>query len=287
MKNFGGYILLLMERGENMRKNTLWKVTYICVTGLLLALVVYCGYRMINARLESEAAKEAYTSLARQIGAEAENEVMQDELEEAMKEAVAQHTYPPLQMDMDALQEMNGDFRGWLYFPAVDISYPIVQAEDNDYYLHRSFEGEKLSAGCIFMDCGASADWSDRNTFVFGHNMRDGSMFGNLKMIVQDPTVCQVNKYFYIYTEECVYTYEVFSCYKTDSSGDRYMTFTSDENYDLYTDWAMVHSVIESEADLTERPNIVSLSTCHGSAGTSRRLIVHGVLVLTEEYTAK
>ena len=270
-----------------MKGKAFGKAIYGGVTIFLLALVLYCGYRMIDARLEAKAAKEAYTGLAKLVGAEAENGEMQEELEEAIAEAVAQHEYPPLQIDIDALQEMNGDFRGWLYFPAVDISYPIVQAQDNDYYLHRSFEGEQLSAGCIFMDCGASSDWSDRNTFVFGHNMRDDSMFGNLKMIVQDPTVCQVNRYFYIYTEDCVYTYEVFSCYRVDSSSDRYMTFTSDENYDLYTEWAVENSVMESDADLSQRGNIVSLSTCHGTAGTSRRLIVHGVLVLTEEYTMK
>ena len=92
----------------------------------------------------------------------------------------------------------------------------------------------------------------------------------------------QDNKYFYIYTEEFVYTYEVFACYLTQATSDRYMTFTSDENYDLYVDWAIENTVIKTEADLNARGNIVSLSTCHGSAGTSRRLLVHGVLIRTE-----
>ena len=266
-----------------MRGKPLKKVVHIGITVFLMALVLFCGYRMIVSRIESEKAENAYTGLAKRVGAQ----IVDEEMAEAVAEAVAQKEYPPLDIDIAALKEINGDFRGWLYFPAVEISYPVVQAEDNDYYLHRSFEGEKLSAGCIFMDCGASADWSDRNTFVFGHNMRDDSMFGNLKMLIKDPTLCQVNKYFYIYTEEYVYTYEVFSCYETKSTSDRYMTFTSDENYDMYVEWAVENSAFRTEADLKERGNIVSLSTCHGSAGTSRRLIVHGVLVRTEEFEKK
>ena len=263
-----------------MKGKPVRKIIHITITVSLAVLVLFCGYRMIISRMESEAAESEYTGLAKRVGAEVNSE----EMEEAIAEAVAKKEYPPLDIDIAALKEINGDFRGWLYFPAVEISYPIVQAEDNDYYLHRSFEGENLSAGCIFMDCGASSDWSDRNTFVFGHNMRDDSMFGNLKMLIKDPTLCQVNKYFYIYTEEYVYTYEVFACYQTQSTSDRYMTFTSDENYDLYVDWAVENSAFRTEADLSDRGNIVSLSTCHGSAGTSRRLLVHGVLVRTEEF---
>lgn len=266
-----------------MKRKPVSKIVHIGITVFLAALVIFCGYHMVVSKMESEAAENAYAGLAKSVGAE----VGSEELEAAVAEAIAKKEYPPLDIDIAALKGMNDDFRGWLYFPAVEISYPVVQAKDNDYYLHRSFEGEELSAGCIFMDCGASSDWSDRNTFVFGHNMRDGSMFGNLKMLVKDPTLCQVNKYFYIYTEEYVYTYEVFACYETKSTSDRYMTFTSDENYDLYTDWAIENSLFRTEADLRERGDIVSLSTCYGSAGTSRRLIVHGVLVRTEAYGEK
>lgn len=100
-------------------------------------------------------------------------------------EEVQVKNYPDLQIDFANLKKTNPDFRGWLYFPALDISYPVVQGEDNNYYLKHSFEGESVNAGCIFMDCEASADWSDRNTFVFGHNMRDESMFGSFKNLLK------------------------------------------------------------------------------------------------------
>ena len=115
------------------------------------------------------------------------------------------------------------------------------------------------------MDCGASADWSDRNTFVFGHNMRDESMFGAFKNLLKGTASCEENPYFYIYTEDKVYIYEIFS-------------------YDDYVQWATEHSLYASDADLSDRGNIVSLSTCYGSSGTKRRALIHGVLTETAVY---
>lgn len=256
------------------------KAVYIAGIILLSLLVLFCGYQMAASRIASKEAENAYGGLAEKVGAKTDTA----ELAEAIAEAIAMNQYPPLEIDMEALQEINGDFRGWLYFPALDISYPIAQGEDNDYYLKHSFEGERMGAGCIFMDCGASSDWTDRNTFVFGHNMRDESMFGSFKHLMEDPSLCQVNSCFYIYTPDCVYTYEIFAFYETRSTSDRYMTFTSDKNYDLYVKWALEHSAYKPEVDMSERGNIVSLSTCYGSAGTSRRMIIHGTLVAAENY---
>ena len=179
------------------------------------------------------------------------------------------------------LQALNEDVIGWITVYGTPIDYPVVQGEDNNYYLKHSFEGESVNAGCIFMDCEASADWSDRNTFVFGHNMRDESMFGSLKNLLKGTVSCEENPYFYIYTEDKVYIYEIFAYYETRSTSDRFATFTSDASYDDYVQWATEHSLYASDADLSDRGNIVSLSTCYGSAGTKKRALLHGVLMET------
>ena len=176
------------------------------------------------------------------------------------------------------LKKLNPDVKAWIQVPKTNIDYPVVQGEDNNYYLKHSFEGESVNAGCIFMDSEASVDWSDRNTFVFGHNMRDESMFGTFKKLLKGTASCEENPYFYIYTEENVYIYEIFSYYETKSNSDRFATFTSDASYDDYVQWATEHSLYASDADLSDRGNIVSLSTCYGSAGTKRRALIHGVL---------
>lgn len=273
--------------GSPLKKDVMRKLQYAAGILVLLAIVVFSGYKLIVAVISDHRAQEEHQRLLEAVVTE---EARQDAVVDIETDGddrepeSAWPQYPPLSIDMEQLREMNGDFRGWFYFPAVEVSYPVVQGEDNEYYLKHSYEGEKSNSGCVFMDCGAASDWSDRNTFVFGHNMRDGSMFGTFKKLVDDPSLLDANSRFYIYTEEAVYTYEIFSYYMTKSSSNRYMVFTSDENYDIYTQWAVENSNYDFDVDLTERANIISLSTCYGSAGTSRRVIIHGVLTLTEPY---
>lgn len=264
-------------------KGNLQKVVRILISICLTGLVVFCGYRMVDAIVSEKKAAESYSELAEQMGGRVREEAVAENLDEE-EEGTVEVFYPDLLLDIEALEAMNGDFRGWLYFPALDISYPIVQGEDNSYYLKHAFDGEKLYAGCIFMDCGASSDWSDRNTFVFGHNMRDGSMFGTFKELLDDNSLCEEEPYFYIYTKDWVYTYQIISYYKTKSSSDRYLVFDTDETYDAYVEWALENSLYKTKADLSDRPNIVSLSTCYGSAGTSRRIMIHGIMSAKEPY---
>lgn len=265
-------------------KGNLQKVIRILVSICLTGLVVFCGYRMVDAIVSEKKAAESYAELLELVGGRVKEEETVSETTEPVEEGPVEVFYPDLQLDIEALKAMNGDFRGWLYFPVLDISYPVVQGEDNSYYLKHAYDGEKLYAGCIFMDYGASSDWSDRNTFVFGHNMRDGSMFGTFKKLLDDTTLCEEDPYFYIYTEDWVYTYQIISYYQTKSSSDRYLVFESDETYDAYTEWALENSLYKTRVDLSDRPNIVSLSTCYGSAGTSRRIMIHGVMTVKEPY---
>ena len=229
------------------------------ITAVLAAAVLVTGGMSLHSYLSEQRAKNEYDAIRQEVVAEPAAGGTQEE--------IAEKNYPELQIDF-----------------ALDISYPVVQGEDNDYYLKHSFEGESVNAGCIFMDCGASADWSDRNTFVFGHNMRDESMFGAFKNLLKGTASCEENPYFYIYTEDKVYIYEIFSYYETKSTSDRFATFTSDASYDDYVQWATEHSLYASDADLSDRGNIVSLSTCYGSSGTKRRALIHGVLTETADY---
>lgn len=88
--------------------------------------------------------------------------------------------------DYDRLHEINQDLVGILSIPELDLKYPVVQAEDNSEYLDMTFEGNKNPAGCLFMDYENSNDFTDPNTYVYGHNMKDGSMFGSLKKLIRD-----------------------------------------------------------------------------------------------------
>lgn len=260
------------------------KIISRAITALLAAAVLFCGWQVLTTYLSDIRAKKSYTELAGRVMG-MKHTVTDGNAEESVEAEEPQPVhYPPLELDMALLNELNSDFRGWLYFPLLEISYPVVQGEDNDYYLNHSFEGEDLKAGCIFMDCGAASDWSDRNTFVFGHNTKDGSMFGTLKRLMKEPGLCAEDPHFYIYTEDSVYIYQIFSYYITSAASDRFRVMLTDEGYDKYVEWAVENSEYESDADLSNRGNIVTLSTCYGRSGTSRRLLIHGVLWAVEPY---
>ena len=252
------------------------KIIDVLVTIVLIVLVLVTGGMSLYLRHSNDVGKKEYEQVRTKAVVVVSENVQKNTNHAGTKKDAK--SYPELEIDFEALKEENPDFRGWLYFPLLDISYPIVQSEDNNHYLHYSFSGEKTSAGCIFMDCGATSDWSDRNTFVFGHNMKDGSMFGSFDKLVKGEVNIKDDPYFYIYTEEGVRVYEIFSLYETDSSSDRYMTFTSDAAYDEYTVWAKVYSIFESDCNLNRREDLVSISTCYGAAGTKNRVLLHGAL---------
>ena len=84
-------------------------------------------------------------------------------------------------IDFDGLREVNEDIVAWIQIPGIGVDYPVVQGRDNEHYLHYTFDGKANKAGSIFLDYRNRADFTDRRVILYGHNMKDGSMFSNLK----------------------------------------------------------------------------------------------------------
>ena len=193
-----------------------------------------------------------------------------------------------LEIDFDTLMEKNDDTIAWLHVPAVGISYPVLYYPyDNDYYLNRAFDGSYSSAGVIYLEYTNKPDFSERNNFLYGHNMGDGSMFGNLHTLGSDKEAYEEYPYFYLYEPDGrIRRYLIFAFYETQSGSDTYFVPETDEAYDNYVKERMEQSLTEPKEDLEEdvetrteqRASLVTMSTCHGGAGTTRRFVVHGLL---------
>lgn len=187
--------------------------------------------------------------------------------------------YPLLQIDFDGLEEINPDFVAWLYFPCLDLSYPVVQENEVDEYIHLTFDKTVNKSGCIFEDVLSDPNFRGMHDIVFGHNMRDTSMFGKLKFLYQnkDEDPLAENPYVYIYTDEYVYEYRVFGYYITRVGSEAYKVVNTDDTYDDFVDYIKLHSSYKmpEEADLSERPSILTLSTCSGASGSGKRFVVH------------
>ena len=182
-----------------------------------------------------------------------------------------------MNVDFDALSEINGDFTAWFSMPVLKLDYPVVQGEDDEYYLTHTFEKKTNSAGAIFMDSSANPDLTDFNTFIYGHNMKNGSMFGKLKQFGRDDKLCDSDPYFYLYTRDTAYRYRIISYYVTTDGSSAYLKPATQEEYDGYVRQVLANTPYEPKEPLPDGP-MVTLSTCYGQAGSLQRFVVHGVL---------
>ena len=191
---------------------------------------------------------------------------------------------PPIEVDFDKLKSVNEDVVGWIYVDALpDISYPIVKGKDNQTYLHQTYEKNYNFAGTIFVDYENSGDFSDCNTLVYGHNMKNGSMFGHLKKFREDDKLYKQDKYFWILTPERNYRYEIITAYTTGVNSDTYTLFKGPgEEFEKYLETIKGYSEIQTDdTDLTIKDRIVTLSTCTGNEST--RFVVQGKRVDEED----
>ena len=132
------------------------------------------------------------------------------EIEEVMEQGPVEEDGPPVQFS--TLQAVNPDIVGWIRIAGTQIDYPIVQAADNDKYLHTGFNGKENVAGSIFLDYESQSDFAGKNTVLYGHNMKNGTMF---KDIVKFKNVdyFKEHQYFVIYTPDRTIHLKAIACY--------------------------------------------------------------------------
>jgi len=184
--------------------------------------------------------------------------------------------FPDIEVDFPALRAKNQDTVGWLYVGSCGISYPIVQGEDNDYYMHITFEGNRNASGAIIMDYRDDKYLKDWNTFIYGHNMKNGSMFGSLKKLLKDETLVDQDPYIYVFLPGYIYRYKIFSYYKDKPDSKMYWTPDNLQEYRQYIRDALSLSVKDMGVETSEENNMITLVTCSGSGEGKMRFFVHG-----------
>ena len=186
-------------------------------------------------------------------------------------------------VDFEKLLEMNSDVVGWIRFDEPsEINYPVVQGRDNEEYLKRTFEANTNKLGTLFVDVNNPGDFSGRNTFIYGHNMKNGSMFAQL-LKYKDDSFYKEHPYFYIYTPDGkVRTYEIFSAGVVKDTSDSYiMDYADDAAFQTYIDYIKQQSAYPTSGEVTTASKIVSLSTCT-NVRDDERFLVHGVMIKEE-----
>ena len=176
-------------------------------------------------------------------------------------------------IDFAALQAINPDAAAWLEMPGLGISLPVVQAADNETYLHRSFDGSDSPAGCLFFAAPAG---DGLYRVIYGHNLHDGSMFNGL-LNYRDEDFYAANPTFTLYTPEGAGTWRIFSCHTATDMEELYRTDrTAGEEYDAFLQQLLEASEYDTGAELPEVAQVVTLSTCLTSYGSGlERYVVH------------
>lgn len=207
--------------------------------------------------------------------------------------------YPDRNIDYTSLKQQNKDYIGWLYFPFIGkdenysftIDYPIVYEQQTNQYLKTGFDQTYSINGSVFMDKLSNPSFFGYHDILYGHHMRDGSMFGKLELIhdMNDLDYLKSQPQFlYIYTKTACHKYIMIGYEQLKTSNSfGYNAAYDNKAYDLIKKHVMsLDTYIESDDfTWTGRPEILSLSTCDGDrAGTSERFLLHFVKVMAYEY---
>lgn len=254
------------------------------LTVLLMLIFLFSSAQFLGQQRDNAAGKEAYgTALALAASGNTETPPPQAAPEEEHQWVVA----PPEEEDpylrqleelsLEALREVNPQVVGWILIPDTEINYPLMQGKDNDYYLNRTWDQRKNDVGSIFLEQFSNPDLTDFNTIVYGHNMKDGSMFADLQAY-REQSFLEAHPYVYIRSDYGVYRYEIFSSYLAKVDSSTYgLDFPGEESRIRFLEDALRNSAIRTDTEPEPTDRILTLSTCSGR-GYATRWVVHGRL---------
>lgn len=275
----------------------------LCLAGCVLAGIgIYKYIEEQNAGSEYDRIRNAVVRTGAAPETEAEEagaEETEDSGEDAAKTAAEDTGQEPAEteteagepveipIDFEALWEINPEAYAWITIPGTEIDYPILQSEtDNTYYLTHNIEGEESPEGAIFTEDYNSKDFEDPNTVIYGHNMRNGSMFQGLHEYM-DRAFFDENREVLIYLPDKILHYEIFAAYLYD---DRHLLesfdFEDEDVFEAYLNRIFsirdMNSFIDTDMEVTAEDKIITLSTCYSNE-SNQRYLVQAVLVSIDE----
>ena len=198
---------------------------------------------------------------------------------------------PEKNLDWNKLHKENEDIYAWITVTDTTVDYPVLQhPTDNTYYLNNNIDGTPGYPGCIYTEDYNAKDFSDKNTVLYGHNLKDKTMFSSLHNYEEENTFSK-DQYIYIWTENDVFVYKVFAAYEFNSN---HLLLNYDYNneyvYEQYIkdifnvkDNGYGIANIKDDIDVTKEDRIITLSTCTADHNSDQRFLVVGVLIPPEE----
>lgn len=285
------------------------KIACIAGAAFTAAGILFCGYQLVTVYQGYAQAEDEYAYLR--------DSYLSREIPEA--QAVPEGTpervpkddlffgrpwgdFPAVSVDVDSLYAENSDFYAWMLFPDGLVDYPVMQepeGEENvDFYLKRGFHKESLSAGCLFASNELPFETEYSNFYIYGHNMKNGSMFGSLDDVyAQGELTGLTDPYFYLYNRKHEQVkYRILSIYNvSDDDKEHYNAPGDPLSYDNYIQSILEAGSVLEKFPLTEweqecvdmRSQLCTMYACFGKHGSGQRLFVHGVEIGREDFSGQ
>lgn len=264
------------------------KPILIALIVLLLGVFLFSTWQIIDILHEYRKGEQTYEALEHYISipgttkSDKNNQTKPDAQpgETQPEETIPEKESPFPDVDFGALQALNEDVVGWIYIPDTRVNYPILQGDDNDEYLYHLLTGDYNSSGSIFLDAGVSGDFSGKNSPIYGHNMKNDTMFADIADYKKQ-TFFDAHPTAMLMTPEKNYFVHLFSGYVTDSWGDAWIMNFTDSEFESWVADAKEKSRFTSDVMPTVQDRVLTFSTCTYDTHDAR-FVVHGIL---EEYT--
>lgn len=183
--------------------------------------------------------------------------------------------YPDIKVDLNQVKEKYPKVVGWLYSPGTPINYPVVQGADNSYYVDHMPNGTQNSAGSIFMDFRDPAELSEFAHILYGHNMKNNSMFGTI-LDYKKAGYFEEHPFMFYFTEEKTYRLEIFAGVNTIATSSIY---SEPSNKEAFISGAFSGSTFRSNITVSPDDKVLLLSTCSGAVGQANRYVLFTKLV--------
>ena len=243
---------------------------YIINLILLISAIIFCfsGWKLYGIRHSYQEAEKEYETIRKETHA--------DEKKKGKK--------IDRKIDFSRLKKINPDVVGWIYIPGTSIDYPVVKGKDNEEYLHKTFQGKINSSGAIFMDCNGKKDFSGEHNILYGHYMRNGSMFADLLKFRKESFVKKYDSAI-LYTPEKTVYLKIFAAYGKKADQNILLSFGNPQEKFHYLQDIFKRNEIKSGNLINNIENIQKIYTfvtCSYEA-ENQRTFVHGMEVGKQE----
>lgn len=257
LSKVGAMILMKLEDGNKSKKKRWTRLALLIIS---ISALIYSAVSLLAIFNEYKKGEKEYESLQKYVNRDSKISEIED------KEI--------LSVDFESLKKLNEDIVGWISFKDTEVNYPIVKGADNSYYLNHTFNKTENDSGSIFMDFENDSSFKDKNTILYGHNMKNGSMFSILNKYI-DKDFYDSTPYFWVYTENEVYKCEIFSAYKTSAENSKsyIKKFSTEEEYGDFLKGLKSSSLYDTGITVNKDDIVLTLSTCTNNDKDSRFIV--------------